>query len=90
MMNIQDWLPTIYSAVGGAKNDMPATMDGLDMWSALVKDEESPRNLMLHNIDDRRGIASLRVGDWKYTQGMGTSINYVSKKWPFLTPLPPT
>ena len=44
-------------------------MDGLDMWAPLLRDEPSPRNLMLHNIDDHRGIASVRVGDWKFTRG---------------------
>ncbi len=44
-------------------------MDGLDMWRSLSEDLPSPRNLMLHNIDEGRGIASVRVGDWKFTRG---------------------
>ncbi len=59
----------MFSCAGGRPSDLPA-MDGLDMWTALSKDEQSPRNLMLHNIDDRRLFASVRVGDWKFTRGV--------------------
>ena len=68
MMNVQDWLPTLYSIAGGSSSDLPP-LDGLDMWSALSEDLESPRNLMLHNIDESRNIASVRVGDWKLVKG---------------------
>ena len=68
MMNIQDWLPTLYRAAGGNSAELPS-MDGLDMWDALSNDLPSPRNLMLHNIDDARRIASVRVGDWKFSRG---------------------
>merc|ERR1712173_578413 len=30
---------------------------------------ESPRNSMLHNIDESRNISALRVGDWKMVKG---------------------
>ena len=50
-------------------------MDGLDMWDALSEDKKSPRNLMLHNIDDTRHIASVRVGDWKFSQGTQRQLN---------------
>ncbi len=39
------------------------------MWDALTKGGQSPRNLMLHNIDDSRLIAAVRVGDWKFIRG---------------------
>ncbi len=44
-------------------------MDGMDMWSALSEDKKSPRNLMLHNVDEGRHIAALRVAEWKYLRG---------------------
>ena len=69
MMNIEDWLPTLYSAAGGAESDLPPLLDGFDMWKALSEDQPSPRNLILHNIDETRHIASLRVGDWKLVKG---------------------
>ena len=68
MMNVQDWLPTLYAAAGGNTKELPS-MDGLDMWKALSEDLDSPRKLMLHNIDDSRKIASVRVGDWKFSRG---------------------
>ena len=67
MMNIQDWLPTLLTAAGtsaGLEN-----IDGLDQWEALSRNSSPPRNLMLHNIDDRRLISALRVGDWKLLKG---------------------
>ena len=72
MMNIEDWLPTLYSAAGGAESDLPPVLDGNDMWKALSEDLPSPRNLILHNIDETRNIASLRVGDWKLVKGKVT------------------
>ncbi len=45
MMNVQDWLPTLYSAAGGsASSDLPANMDGIDMWQALKDGSASPRH----------------------------------------------
>ena len=58
MMNIQDWLPTLLTAAG-ANSDLD-NIDGMDMWEALSRDTQSPRNVMLHNIDDRRQISALR------------------------------
>lgn len=68
MMNVQDWLPTLYAGAGGNPNDLPM-LDGMNLWDALSEDSPSPRNLMLHNIDDKRSIASLRVAEWKFIRG---------------------
>ena len=55
--------------IGGSVSDLP-NLDGMDMWSSLSSDKASPRNLMLHNIDESRHIAAVRVGDWKLVKGM--------------------
>ena len=78
MMAIHDWLPTLYSAAGGQPSDLD-NVDGMDMWSALVEDTESPRNIILHNIDQRRLISALRVGDYKLIRG--TSYNGAWDGW---------
>ena len=54
-------------------SDLPI-IDGVDLWPSLSNDQESPRNSMLHNIDESRNISALRVGDWKMVKG--------SKYWP--------
>ena len=54
--------------LGGSESDLP-NLDGMDMWSSLSSDKASPRNLMLHNIDESRHIAAVRVGDWKLVKG---------------------
>jgi hypothetical protein len=53
---------------GGSLSDLPQ-MDGMSLWKSLSENSESPRNLMLHNIDDTRHIAAVRVGDWKLMKG---------------------
>ena len=78
MMNIQDWLPTLFSAVGGNHGHLDS-MDGMDMWEALSRDKESPRNLMLHNIDEDRLISAVRVGEWKLMKG--TTYNGAWDSW---------
>ena len=58
----------LYLLIGGKVSDLP-NIDGVDLWSSLSNDQDSPRNLMLHNIDESRHIAALRVGDWKMVKG---------------------
>jgi len=31
MMNVQDWLPTLFAAAGGDAGSLPANIDGIDM-----------------------------------------------------------
>ncbi|XP_014674868.1 PREDICTED: arylsulfatase B-like isoform X2 [Priapulus caudatus] len=68
MMHITDWLPTLYHAAGGDTGELVAP-DGISMWPALSGGGASPRNEILHNIDDVRHIAALRRGDWKIRIG---------------------
>ena len=69
MMSIEDWLPTLFLAAGGAESDLPKELDGFNMWKAISEDLPSPRNLILHNIDESRHIAALRIDDWKMVKG---------------------
>ncbi|MCL4134024.1 UNVERIFIED_CONTAM: hypothetical protein GTU68_037947 [Idotea baltica] len=64
MMQIVDWLPTLYSAAGGNLSELP-TMDGMDMWESIVNGTPSKRVQMLHNIDPILNQAAVRVGEWK-------------------------
>ena len=70
MMSIEDWLPTLYSMAGGKVSDLPHDLDGFDMSKSLSENLPSPRNQILHNIDESRGIAALRIGDWKIVKGV--------------------
>lgn len=67
LLHISDWLPTLVTAAGG--NSFNLSIDGLDLWYALSEDTESPRKMVLHNIDDIFGVAGITYGDWKYIQG---------------------
>ena len=68
MMTIHDWLPTLYSAAGGQPGDL-ADIDGLNMWPALVHNKPSPRRVILHNIEERRHLGAVRVGNFKLVKG---------------------
>ncbi|KAK9297061.1 hypothetical protein QLX08_009083 [Tetragonisca angustula] len=67
LLHISDWLPTLVTAAGGNPSNL--SIDGLDLWYALSEDTESPRKMVLHNIDDIFGVAGITYGDWKYIQG---------------------
>ncbi|XP_075214338.1 arylsulfatase B-like [Lycorma delicatula] len=69
LMHMVDWLPTLYSMAGGDISDL-GDIDGMNMWSMLSEDEQSPRTELVHNIDDVGDVyAALRQGDWKYIKG---------------------
>ncbi|CAG2116606.1 unnamed protein product, partial [Medioppia subpectinata] len=50
LMHAMDWLPTIYTAIGGKTRDL-GPIDGIDMWDILNHNLENPRKHLLHNID---------------------------------------
>lgn len=68
MMTIIDWLPTLYSAVGGNVSSL-GDIDGMDMWDILNSGGTSSRSEILHNIDDVRNVSALRVCDYKIVLG---------------------
>uniref|UniRef100_A0A336MIA9 CSON000254 protein n=1 Tax=Culicoides sonorensis TaxID=179676 RepID=A0A336MIA9_CULSO len=68
LMHITDWLPTLYSAAGGDVSTLK-DLDGLDLWPALSKNQNSPRNEALINIDDIWDSHGMVVGDYKVVKG---------------------
>ena len=81
-MHIQDWLPTIYSAIGGRHQDL-GDIDGIDMWNTLNYNLKTPRKQLLHNIDDIWNVWALRDGDYKLIYG--STLNGTYNTW-FLPP----
>ncbi|XP_032663859.1 arylsulfatase B isoform X1 [Odontomachus brunneus] len=67
LLHITDWLPTLITAAGGNPSNL--SIDGMDLWNALSDDTDSPRDSVLHNIDDIYGVSAITVGDWKLIQG---------------------
>jgi len=49
LIHVTDWLPTLYTLAGGNLNDLPNDIDGINQWSSLVNNLESPRTEMLYN-----------------------------------------
>ncbi|CAG2103241.1 unnamed protein product, partial [Medioppia subpectinata] len=68
LMHVTDWLPTIYSAVGGKTQDL-GPIDGIDMWNILNNNLQNPRKSLLHNIDPIWDVWALRYGDYKLISG---------------------
>ncbi|CAL1279737.1 unnamed protein product [Larinioides sclopetarius] len=68
LMHVSDWLPTLYTAIGGNVDDL-GPIDGISMWQALVNNTPSPRNDMLQNSDPIFGMAAFRQGHMKLCYG---------------------
>ena len=64
LMHVTDWLPTLYYAAGGNVSDLQ-NIDGVNMWDTLTQATESPRQVILHNIDPLSGAAAIRYRNWK-------------------------
>ncbi|GFY77320.1 arylsulfatase B [Trichonephila inaurata madagascariensis] len=77
LMHVSDWLPTLYSAIGGELSDL-GKIDGINMWKALLYNLPSPRIELLHNIDIFTGMMALRRGDYKLIVGTN---NDASDTW---------
>lgn len=67
LFHATDWLPTLLTAAGGDSSKLD--IDGIDLWTALTRDTDSPRTIVLHNIDDILGVSGISIGDWKLVQG---------------------
>jgi arylsulfatase B len=68
LMHISDWFPTLLH-IGGYDVNKLANIDGISMWDSLSNNEISPRNEILHNIDDIWGSSSLLMDKWKIVKG---------------------
>lgn len=64
LMHVTDWLPTLYYAAGGNVSDLK-NIDGVNMWDTLTQATQSPRQVILHNIDPFSGAAAIRYRNWK-------------------------
>lgn len=73
LIHISDWLPTFMGlATGGTwtPKDLPKPIDGLDVWSAVTNNRESPRSELVHNLDTSENWPSaIRVGKYKLITG---------------------
>jgi len=75
MIHVTDWVPTLVSAAGG-KADESKRLDGVDQWSSLVNQTESPRTEFIYNIDPKKDegsgegpVGAIRVGRYKLVKG---------------------
>ncbi|KAK9875794.1 hypothetical protein WA026_009584 [Henosepilachna vigintioctopunctata] len=74
MMHISDWLPTILDAISVNEKNISklrdkTKLDGVSLWKSLSENTKSPRDEILHNIDDIIGISALTYNSWKYIKG---------------------
>ncbi|CAG0924779.1 unnamed protein product, partial [Notodromas monacha] len=68
MMHIVDWLPTLLSAAGVKRSDLPPDLDGISMWESFLEEPNSdhlPRSEMLISHDPLYGVSVYRYGYWK-------------------------
>jgi len=48
LMHVSDWFPTLINLVGGSLNGTKP--DGYDVWSSIVNNATSPRDVRLHLV----------------------------------------
>ncbi|XP_070505136.1 arylsulfatase B [Chironomus tepperi] len=75
LMQVADWLPTLYRAAGGDLSTITTKLDGIDLWDELSQQTsaDSKRKEILHNIDNIWGSSAVMVNDWKLV--VGTNYN---------------
>nr|XP_021188858.2 arylsulfatase B isoform X1 [Helicoverpa armigera] len=66
LFHVTDWMPTLIAAAGGRFNE---TIDGVDQWNAITKDEPPPREDLLVTMDDLKDYAAFRQGNYKIIVG---------------------
>jgi len=74
MMHIQDWLPTLMTAIGaGEALNESLEMDGRDVWPAINDPQEDTYDQLLLVIDNQRNLSALVMRKdnqtWKLSQG---------------------
>ncbi len=81
LIHIQDWVPTLLSAIGESSTDL-GQIDGIDLWAMLsFGGKDSRRTELLHNIDDIYGNEAIRVGDWKLLHGRCPAAEHMNSWW---------
>jgi len=77
LIHITDWVPTI---LGLAGVPVPEGLDGIDVWNSISNNMTSPRNDIIHNIDEDKikgtWQATISSGKWKLLWGQ----EYLLKK----------
>jgi hypothetical protein len=72
MMHIQDWLPTLMTAIRADENLDP-TLDGRDVWDAINDPDAATYDELLLVIDNQRNLSALIMDKdnqtWKLSQG---------------------
>lgn len=67
MFHVTDWLPTLVTAAGGHVNHK--TIDGVNQWYSITKDEVSKRRFAVIAVDDWNKWGAFRDGDYKIIIG---------------------
>ncbi|CAG9797683.1 unnamed protein product [Chironomus riparius] len=81
LIQVADWLPTLYSAAGGDLSTITTKLDGIDLWDELSQQTtaDSKRKEVLHNIDNIWGSSAVMVNEWKLI--VGTNYNGQWDSW---------
>ncbi|XP_025102975.1 arylsulfatase J-like [Pomacea canaliculata] len=65
LVHAVDWYPTLVRAAGG--RNLPENIDGLDLWGSISRNEVSPRQEFVYDINDVKDRAALRFQNYKLT-----------------------
>ncbi|XP_031571185.1 arylsulfatase B-like [Actinia tenebrosa] len=79
LIDVSDWVPTLYYVAGGDPELLQPNMDGKNVWETISRGEKSPRDEILHAIDPWRNFAAIRRGRYKLVVGMDDT--YQDEPW---------
>ena len=70
LLHLTDWYAT-FAALAGVDTDKtgPVPADGYNVWNAIATGAPSPRQYIVHEYDNVRGIYAFRNGSYKVTWG---------------------